>query len=331
MKSRNQVLGIKEVCKLAANWTEQKIIFVTGKGGVGKSLVAAAIAQEQSKAGRRVLLVEIGETSYYKDFWEMPAIGQTPIAHKGGFDVALWSGESCLREYVLYYLRMKSLYKLFFENRVMRSLVNVAPGLNEIAILGKITSGIRHVGPDIKYDLIVVDGYATGHALALLEAPKGMLEAIRFGPMGHHCREIIGIMSDPKQCGYVVVTLPEELPVVETLECVRTLRSEFSVEAVVIANKVLKLPLDKSALIEFDQSVAEQLRQAKSAQAGEPGAIGMNKVYEFTSHLLSIVSRQSEFLEFLRAEAKCQAAIPEVPIIFSTEPDELLRCVGEAL
>lgn len=82
-------------------WASKQIIFVSGKGGVGKSLIAAGIARELAQSGRRVLLAEIGETSYYQDFWSLPSVGHDPVAHPLGFDLALWSGESCLREYVL--------------------------------------------------------------------------------------------------------------------------------------------------------------------------------------------------------------------------------------
>ncbi|RYZ72083.1 MAG: arsenical pump-driving ATPase, partial [Proteobacteria bacterium] len=217
-------------------WNDKQILFVSGKGGVGKSLVAAGLARELAKSGKRVLLAEIGETSYYKDFWNLPSIGHEPVKHPEGFDVALWSGETSLREYVLFYLKMDRLYSLFFDNKVMRSLVNVAPGLSEIAILGKITSGIRKVGPPLNYDTIIIDSFATGHALALLQAPKGMMEAIKFGPMGHHSREMDAVIKNPKQTGYIVVTLLEELPVTESLEFRETLRRELGVSADIVAN-----------------------------------------------------------------------------------------------
>jgi anion-transporting ArsA/GET3 family ATPase len=290
-------------------WSEQKILFVSGKGGVGKSLVAAAIAREQAKAGRRVLLAEIGETSYFRDYWNLKTVGHTPTPHPDGFDIALWSGDSCLHEYVLYYLRMERLYKLFFENRVMRALVNVAPGLNELAILGKITSGLRKVGPELRYDLIVVDGYATGHAMALFEAPKGMMEAVKFGPMGHHGREMANLLSDPKTCGYVLVTLLEELPIVETLEFKQALKAEFNAEPVIVANRVLPLPAP----------VKELERLQAHSQGGTK---------DFTSYLLGVTGRQREFLAELR---KSVATVLEVPQVFSADPDELVRNAGEAL
>lgn len=293
-------------------WKEKQILFVSGKGGVGKSLVAAGLARELVKAGKRVLLAEIGETSYYKDFWNLPSIGHEPVRHPDGFDLALWSGETSLREYVLFYLKMERLYALFFENKVMRSLVNVAPGLSEIAILGKITSGIRKVGPALEYDTIIVDSFATGHALALLQAPKGMMEAIKFGPMGHHSREMDNVIKNPKLTGYIVVTLLEELPVTESLEFSDTLKSELGVQADVVANKVLKMP-----------APAKELQQIASGE-GESAP----ELQEFSRFLERTDARQEKYMKLLNEKG---FDVTTVPLIFSNEPQVLVKETGEAL
>lgn len=293
----------------AARIGEKRILFVSGKGGVGKSLIAAGLALELTKAGKRVLLAEIGETSYYKDFWNLSKITHEPTRHPAGFDIALWSGETSLREYVLFYLKMERLYNLFFENKVMRSLVNVAPGLSEIAILGKITSGIRKVGPPMDYDVIVIDSYATGHALALLEAPKGMMEAIKFGPMGTHSREMDQVIKNPNLVGYVIVTLLEELPVIESLEFKAKLKSSLGVDADIIANKVMKSPVDLPELTVLTSSP-------------NPG------LADFAKHLAGVEERQQKYEQELRATG---ARIIEVPLIFSADPTTLVEKTAEAL
>lgn len=297
--------------RMEAVWSGKKILFVTGKGGVGKSLIAAGIAREQAQAGRKVLLVEVGENSYYKDFWRLPEVGHEPKQVPGqGFDLALWSGESCLREYVLYYLKLEQVYKLFFENKVMRSLINVAPGLSEIAILGKITSGIRKVGPPLNYDLIVVDTFATGHALALFRAPKGMMEAIRLGPMGHHSRDILAVLQNSALTSYVLVSLLEELPVVETVEFQDSLKRELGVEAEIIANKVLETPVTNNAL--------------KNVEA-ELGQKGMS---EFVSYLRGLTDRQAKLLSQLKTAS---TRVLSVPLFFSDQPNVLVDRAAEAV
>lgn len=292
------------------SWTNQKILFVTGKGGVGKSLIAAAIARGEAARGRRVLLAELGESSYYKDFWRLPEVTHEPRKVPGEeFDLALWSGESCLREYVLHYLKVDRLYRLFFENKVMRSLINVAPGLSEIALLGKVTSGIRKVGPSLEYDLIVVDAFATGHALAMFRAPKGMMEAIQFGPMGHHSRDMQKVIQDPALCGYILVTLLEELPIVETLELRRALNADLGVECEIVANKVVAIPASRAELTKMQSQVS-------------------GGVKEVTTYLLGVDDRQTKFITSLDATG---TKAYQVPLIFSEKPEELVRSAAEAI
>jgi hypothetical protein len=90
--------------------------------------------------------------------------------------------------------------------------------LKELAILGKITSGVREWGPPLHFQNIVVDAYATGHFLSLLRAPRGMGELIESGPMGDQSRKIFSVLLDKQVVTYHLVTLPEELPVTEVLE-----------------------------------------------------------------------------------------------------------------
>lgn len=221
----------------------QKIVFVTGKGGVGKSVYAASLAHAYSLTGKKTLLVELGDESFFKTFFQLPDVKYTPTKTQYSWDVALWSGADCLREYALHLLRSEAIYKLFFENKVSRALIQIAPGLPELSILGKITSGPRRHGPASPHDVIVVDAYSTGHFLALMRAPKGMAEAIRFGPMGEQSRSIVKTILDPSICEYHVVTLAEELPVKETIELTDQLKSEFNIEGRIILNKKLKTGL----------------------------------------------------------------------------------------
>ena len=141
----------------------RKIHFFTGKGGVGKSTLAAAFAQHltgliSSTPSAKILLAELTERSFYNHFLNGNISDSTK--HSLNFDLAQWSPESCLREYALHLLKIESLYKLFFQNPVSRSLIQVAPGLSELAILGKATSSPRRHGPPTMHDEIVLDAFA---------------------------------------------------------------------------------------------------------------------------------------------------------------------------
>lgn len=260
----------------------QEIHFVTGKGGVGKSLIAAALALSQAERGLKTLLVELGELSYYSHFFHLPSVGYNPSPLSQNLDLALWNGSESLKEYARHLLKVEALFHLFFENQVSRSLVNVAPALPELAILGKITSGPRQQGPPVPYDVIVVDAFATGHFLSLLRGPRGMAEAIHIGPMGEQSRKIEEILFKSNLCHFHIVCLPEELPIQETLELHQQLRTEFEIEAQIILNKVVKTFLrtedlraltvdsESSAFVEFLEVQIDRTRSAldKLTQAG---------------------------------------------------------------
>lgn len=226
----------------------QKIIFVTGKGGVGKSTYAAALAQKYASQGQKTLLVELGDQSFYQEFFSLSRVNYLPVKLAEKLELALWSGADCLKEYALYLLKSAVLYKLFFENKVSRALIQIAPALPELAILGKITSGPRKHGPPTDHDVIVIDGYSTGHFLALLKAPKGMAEVIQFGPMGEQSRSIFRTIMNPEICEYHIVTLAEELPYVESMELSKELENIVKIKPKLIFNRVIESSLTSQDL-----------------------------------------------------------------------------------
>ena len=253
----------------------QELHFITGKGGVGKSTVALAMAYKKSQEGKKVLLVELGDQSFYKEFLDLDEVGFNPTSLKKNLDISLWSGGDCLKEYARHLLKIEGLYKLFFENPISKSLINVAPGLAEISITGKITSGPRHHGPQMKYDCLVIDAYATGHFLSLIKAPAAMAQAINFGPMGEQNRGIDKILKDKNLCHYHIVTLPEELPVKEAEELYAELKSFLGVQPEFYINKILethltspqlkKLAKDNSSLGEFAEYVEAVIDRQEEA------------------------------------------------------------------
>jgi len=237
-----------------------EIHFVTGKGGVGKSTVAAALALKKAKSGLRTLLVEIGDQSFYKDYFHLPEVGFNPVQVQENFSVALWTGQNCLREYIIHLIKAETLYKLFFENAVMKAFVNVAPALPELAIMGKATSGPRHHGPALPFDCIVMDCYATGHFMALMGAAEGMAKAVKVGPMGEQSRNIDKTLRDPEICKYYVVCLPEELPVRESEELYEELERHFGVKARLVLNKVLEEEIGSNEYTAAEKSSSKEFQ-----------------------------------------------------------------------
>lgn len=278
---------------------KQKLFFVSGKGGVGKSLTSAALALDMARSGKKVLLVELGDARFFSRSFQLEDRGAEPTPWKGGVDVAAWEGEACLREYILHYVKVAAIADLFFENSVMKSLVRAAPALNELAIIGKATSGVRNFAAPMPYDAIVVDSYATGHFLALLKAARGMYEAVKFGPMGRHSSDIDQVLCDPEHTKYVIVTLPEELPVSETLELQKSLNDDFKATPTVFVNKCQFLGATESL-----PSSAEVPEAAKG----------------FVAEMDRIKNVETEARQRLQKEA---AASVDGPFVFSVDPAEV--------
>ncbi len=235
-----------------------------------------------------------------REFLELShEVGYEPQKTTFGFDLALWSGAEALKEYARYLLKVEALYRLFFENRIMQTLVNIAPALHELSITGKITSGHRKVGPELDYDVIIVDGYATGHMLALLKAPKGMAEAIKFGPMFEQSRGIRQVLENSDFCKYFIVSLPAELPVVESHELARQIESEIQIKPQIFINKVLGTSLT--------------LKDCEELNSAHP---------TFFDDIKSKLQRQIQAKKSLEL---IQTNIKEIPWVLSTKPKEIIK------
>lgn len=280
----------------------KKIHFVTGKGGVGKSVFSAAFATSKSLQNQHILLAELNETSFFKDFLILDAISYKPSEWKTHLDICQWSPEECLKEYALHLLKIEGLYKLFLQNPVSKSLIQIAPGLHELALLGKITSSPRNHGPPMNYDQIVIDSFATGHFLSLLRAPSAMAEAIPFGPMGEQSKSIDTWIRNSDFTEIHIVTTAEDLPMTETLELYKTLKNEFGIVAKVYLNKVMNL-------------------QKKDF-------IGFPEDNDFIIYFKTILENENRAVARMN---ELQIPFVEVPFILKTENNSLVQNISESL
>lgn len=216
-----------------------KIEFVTGKGGVGKSAVAAALALAYSSQGRRTLLLELGHQSFYKEYLGLTNVQFSPLQIRNSLSIARWTGEDCLNEYAHHLIPVAALADLFIQNSVSKTFINIAPAVKELALLGKITSQERKVGPPMNFDVLVVDSYSTGHFMSLLKAPLGMMNAVKLGPMADQSKTILDTLKKEDLCRYHLVSLCEELPLEETLEFKKDLESFLNIKPEIILNKMV--------------------------------------------------------------------------------------------
>jgi anion-transporting ArsA/GET3 family ATPase len=217
---------------------DRRLVVVTGKGGTGKSTVAAALALLAARAGKRVLVAEVNASERVAPLLGAPPAGTTiREAHPGIFTVNV-TPPAALREYGVQVVRLQAIYDAVFENRVVRHFLRVVPGLGELVMLGKILHEARaEVRGRPRWDQVIIDAPATGHAVQLLRVPGAMLGMVPPGPLRTDARWMQEWLVDPARTTAVLVTLPEEMPVTEVIELDDQLRTRVGLQpAAVLVN-----------------------------------------------------------------------------------------------
>jgi len=223
---------------------ERRLLFVTGKGGVGKSTVTAATALLAAEQGQKVLLVEVDAKGNLTNLFEHPPVGFDPRQVYPGVFAMQLNTEASLREYLKLNLRIPMVGRIGPIANVFDFVANAAPGVKEILTVGKVCWEVREsIEGRSDWDLVIVDAAATGHVLAQLDAPRTIRELVHTGPIRGQTEWMMEILSDPRLTALNVVTAPEEMPVNETIELVARAREETTVPlGAVIVNRVLPEP-----------------------------------------------------------------------------------------
>jgi len=221
----------------------RRVFFVVGKGGVGKSTVAALLAVALAERGRRVLLAQIEDGRRLPGLLGLADDG--PAQAAPGIVLQTIEGEASLSEYLGLVLPVKRVHRLVVESKLYHHFVAAAPGLKELMTVGKIWYEEQlQAGDGPKWDAIIVDAPATGHGLQYLRMPKAAAEAFGTGLVRREAKRVMDLLRDPARTVVCPVTTAEEMPVRETVEMYGLLRDELAMPlGVLFVNRVHRAPL----------------------------------------------------------------------------------------
>jgi anion-transporting ArsA/GET3 family ATPase len=209
---------------------DRQLVVVTGKGGVGKTTVAAALGLLAARAGKRTVICEVAEQERLSDLFGVDASGHeerelAPNLHSVSVDPEL-----AKEEWLRYQLKSGTLAGVLGGSSVFRYLSAAAPGLSELVTIGKVWDMAqleRRTGGSV-FDLAIVDAPSTGHGVAMLRAPSTYASVARVGPIRRQALQIDAFLRNRERTAVVVVALPEEMPVNETLDLERRLAEEMA-------------------------------------------------------------------------------------------------------
>jgi anion-transporting ArsA/GET3 family ATPase len=201
---------------------DKRLVFVTGKGGVGKTTVASCLARVAARRGKRVIVCEVAGDERWHDEIEV-----APRIHSIAVDPEL-----AMREYLSDQVG-GALSRVMVSSRVFMYLAAAAPGLRELLMIGKVWDlaqlDQRRTG-NTPYDLVILDAPATGHALGMLRTPRTFRDVARVGPISRQAGKIDKFLTDRELTAIVAVAAPEEMPVNETIDFIAALADEMHLE-----------------------------------------------------------------------------------------------------
>jgi anion-transporting ArsA/GET3 family ATPase len=288
---------------------DRRLLFVTGKGGVGKTTVAAGLALLAAQHGKRTLACEVDAKGNLSGAFEAGPTAFVAQELQPNLFAMSMNTEESLKEYLSLQLKVPFLARLGPLARTFDFIASAAPGVREILTVGKLAWEVR----ERHYDLVVVDAPATGHIVGQLRAPQAIRELVSVGLIREQTSWMIELLADPATTGVVIVAAPEEMPVTESLELLERLEDVDVDVAAVVVNRVLPELFGRT-----EEEVFERLRQPALATAlAEAVEAPVEPVLEAARLAVTLRRTRAEHLARLREGVGASMPTLYVPELFS--------------
>lgn len=305
-----------------------RLLIVAGKGGVGKTVVSAALARAAALAGRSALIVEVEGKSGLPRMFGHPELGYDELVlHKGGgpegaADVTARTitPDAALVDYLESH-GLSRITKRLVSSGALDVVATAVPGIRDILVLGKVKQLQRSEAADV----VILDAPAAGHAISFLRSAKGIIDAVKVGPIHSQARDVLDLLEDHERCQVLLVTLPEETPVNELIETAFSLEDEIGVGlGPTVVNGMYE---------EYDglDVPAGEAAEAGGVSLLDGEADALDEAADFRRHRIALQRAQVERLSE-------QLPLPQLrmPFLFESEigPEEvdvLARCMLDAI
>jgi anion-transporting ArsA/GET3 family ATPase len=240
---------------------DKRLVFVTGKGGVGKSTVAAALGMLAARRGLRTVVAELSSQDRIQRLFEHGGEHFKEVELAPGLFTISIDPDGAMDEYLR--VKVGAMGHMLGSSRLFHTFTMATPGMRELLSIGKVwelsQAHRRTEGAD-PYDLVIVDAPATGHGVGLLKTPSTFSEIARVGPIAHQGRQIAKTISNRKFTGVIAVATPEEMPVNETLSLRESLSKNGLELDLVVVNALYPMRFDDREV----KQLAAVLRRARS-------------------------------------------------------------------
>lgn len=295
------------------------VVVVAGKGGVGKTTIAATLALAGAKAGLDVLVVALDDSGGLPGLFGFDgrlAYEDTVLAEpagafrtKGRVRGRVITSDEALLEYLRDH-GLGRVAKRLVATGALDVIATAIPGIREVLVLGK----LKQLERDRVADLIVVDAPATGHAMTFLTSSSGLVDAARGGPLRSQAEAVVALLSDAERCAVLLVTLPEETPVNELVEAAFRLEDEVGVK---LGPIVVNACFPDRGHLDADPTLAA------GAAGSSPGPAELHAVAAAAEFARARLALEREQLDRLAEQIALHQL--RLPLLFSaaTGPEEL--------